>query len=104
MRGGGPGPPRGVSQAWLVATRLFSSVSLSCGMSSVPSHHSSLEYNPQLTREEERHPPHLAVSWQGRELLPDVVEAGEKIVASEAEQLRGKKRHLTLFCAVWLLV
>lgn len=49
MRGGGPGLPRGVSQAWLVATMLFSSVSLSYGMSSVPSHCSSLEYNPQLT-------------------------------------------------------
>lgn len=47
---------------------------------------------------------HLAVSQEGRELLPDVKAAGGKTAASEAGQLKGKKRHLTLFCVIrWLI-
>lgn len=82
-------------QAWLVATMLVSSVSLSCGMSSVSSHPSRRVHPTAQPGGGEVSP--SAVSREGRELLPDVVEAGKKIVAS------GEKRRLTFFCEVWRL-
>lgn len=77
---------------------LVSLLSLSYGMSSYVQPRFQLGVHPtaqQRGGEASSHlASHLAVSQEGRELLPDVEAAGERIVASEAGQLKGKKRHL----------